>query len=201
MDLFSNGEHQNALPHFNKALLILPEEADLLHDRAVCYFHLNMRMEALADLNRAAEVQPSYSYRYSSRAYIKSAMKDYHGAIADYKKAIELDPEDAIAHNNLGMLEEQLGWNDQAQERFKVSDELAGILAKNGITQEPAAEAVHMEKQWKKEKEEKQKPKAHLRTMWDALTSPDARKEFFNFIKNGFTLERESSQNEKEKNR
>jgi tetratricopeptide (TPR) repeat protein len=201
MDLFTKGEHQKALPFFNKALEALPTNTDLLNDRAVCYFHLEMHQEALADLNTAVQTQPDYGYRYASRAYIKSAMKDYSGAMADYKKAIELDPEDAIAYNNLGMLEEQMGWNDQAQERFKVSDELAGILKDSGIEQEPPLKAVNMEKQWKKEKEENQTVKAHLRTAWNVFASKNGRKEFFAFLKNGFNLGKDSTDTQKENNR
>ena len=36
-------------------------------------------------------------------------LKDTKGAIADYNKAIELDPEDEISLNNLGLLQEKVG--------------------------------------------------------------------------------------------
>ena len=38
----------------------------------------------------------------------ETALRDIQGAIADYEKAVELDPEDAITLNNLGLLEEQV---------------------------------------------------------------------------------------------
>lgn len=128
-----------ALELYGKALKELPENPDLLHDHGVCLFQLGRGFEAMNELNKAALYQPDYSYRYSSRAWIKTALKDYEGALTDYKKAIELDPEDAIAMNNLGMLEEQLGYHKEAKERFQVADELQGILHKNGIAA-PVAE-------------------------------------------------------------
>ena len=60
-------------------------------------------------------------------------MKDVDGAIADYKKALELDPEDAITLNNLGLLEEQYGMRKSAQEKFRRADTLMGILKDAGV--------------------------------------------------------------------
>ena len=40
---------------------------------------------------------------YFDRAYSKSDVKDYYGAIADYTKAIELDPNNANAYYNRGL--------------------------------------------------------------------------------------------------
>ena len=43
------------------------------------------------------------------------------------KLTIELDPEDAIILNNLGLAEQKLGYTARARERFKNSDDLLGI--------------------------------------------------------------------------
>ena len=70
---------------------------------------------------------------------MKQACGDLRGAIEDYKRAVELDPEDAVTWNNLGLLEEQLGYQEQAKERYRVSDELLGILKERGIDPETDA--------------------------------------------------------------
>ena len=82
-------------------------------------------MASLTNMNKAQELEPRNPYRYSSRAYIKDAIGDLEGAIADYKKCIELDPQDAVAHNNLGMLEEKLGRKKKADNHFKKADEIS----------------------------------------------------------------------------
>ncbi|MDP4587467.1 MAG: tetratricopeptide repeat protein, partial [Flavobacteriales bacterium] len=97
--LSKEGQHEKAYAAYNKAMLFVIDNPDLYHDRAVCLFHLGRSEDAMSDLNYAVKLQPDYSYRYSSRAYIRSAMKDYDGALADYRKAVELDPEDAVAQN------------------------------------------------------------------------------------------------------
>jgi len=46
---------------------------------------------------------------YNESGLEKNELKDYKGAIADYTKAIELDPEDASAYNNRGISKENVG--------------------------------------------------------------------------------------------
>ena len=40
---------------------------------------------------------------YFNSGYDKAEAKDYYGAISDYNKAIELDPNDAAAYYNRGI--------------------------------------------------------------------------------------------------
>ncbi|MEY5043011.1 MAG: hypothetical protein RJA19_238 [Bacteroidota bacterium] len=110
---------------------------DWIHDVALCHFHLGRKQEALEGLDRAANLQPEYGYRYASRAWMRQALGDLDGARADYERAIALDPEDAISHNNLGLLEEQMGYRREAQRRFQVADELREMLATSGIDLDP----------------------------------------------------------------
>ena len=161
-------------------------DPNAMHDRAVCHFHCGDKGVALDWLNRAADLQPDYSYRYSSRGWMKQALGDTHGAIADYKHALELDPDDAVTWNNLGLLEEQLGYQEQAKERYRVSDELLGILKERGIDPEsstPAFEERPAEAEPAMEKE---------RTFWGevkrAVFTSEGRKEVWTFVANGFTL-------------
>ncbi len=208
---------EEALLAFERAMDQVIDNPDLIHDRAVAMFNLGQKEAALSELDRALELQPDYSYRYSSRAYMRNALKDIHGAIEDYKKAIELDPEDAIAHNNLGMLEEQLGYTKEAHDRYKVADELKGILSEAQIDSnsrqekhppkvEPVKdEAAYLEKlrrhQAAIDQEQALSPKkpvviepaekssGFLSEALSVFTSKKRRKEFFRFIRNGFKLE------------
>jgi len=45
-------------------------------------------------------------------------------AIEHYEKAIQLDPDDAIAQNNLGLVKENIGYASKAQVHFKRSNDL-----------------------------------------------------------------------------
>lgn len=181
----------DALQWYDYARTQDPNNPDILNDRAVCLFHMGRKQEALSELDKGVEMQPDYSYRYSSRAYIRSAMKDIDGAIEDYKKAIELDPEDAIAHNNLGLLEEQLGYIKQAQDRFKVSDELRKILDDNQIERPQMPPARNIQRELDQEPPADISTKAHVREVGKALSNKDDWKGFLRFVKNGFRLPKE----------
>lgn len=54
-------------------------------------------MEALLNLNKALEIDPTYSQAYYVRGNIKDAFDDRHGAMKDYNIAIERNPKFADA--------------------------------------------------------------------------------------------------------
>ena len=76
----------------------------------------------------------------------EAALRDIQGAIADYEKAVELDPEDAITLNNLGLLEEQIGRMQSAKERFAAADAMDRILNESAISKESASAAARSPK-------------------------------------------------------
>jgi tetratricopeptide (TPR) repeat protein len=47
---------------------------------------------ALADFNRAIELDPNYSAPYFNRGLLRTRQADYDGAISDFTKAIALNP-------------------------------------------------------------------------------------------------------------
>lgn len=176
---------QKAFDLFTEAIRLSPTSPDLFSWRGVVLFHLDKKEDALADMNKAVELQPDYSYRYSSRAYIKASLMLIDEAIADYKKCIELDPQDSIAYNNLGMMEEQKGWNQMAKKNFEKADELEGLLKANKI------ESGKEQRKNKGTIDNSQKKDSKLskgRIFRDVFTKKETFKEFLHFIKSGFKI-------------
>ena len=168
-----------AEPLFDRLAQEAEPDGNLLHDRAVCLFRLGRKTEALDLLDHAVELEPDTPYRYASRAWIRAAMKDVDGAIGDYRKALELDPDDAITLNNLGLLEEQYGMRKMAQERFKRAETLNGILREAGVdpptTEVADDEPVPVE----------ETPNALWAEVKAVFTTPGRGREFLRFLKNG----------------
>jgi len=69
--LFKDGKLEKALQYYNLAINEEPTNAEIYCDRGVLFYHLNDKFKSLADMNEAVRLDPDYSYRYSSRAYIK----------------------------------------------------------------------------------------------------------------------------------
>lgn len=188
LELLKSGKFEEALQEVNKALEILPDQADFLSERGVIYFHLRKLDLALIDLNRAQELQPQNPYRYSSRAFLKDHIGDIQGAISDYQKAIELDPEDAIAYNNLGLLEEKLGYQERAKQNFKKADE----LDQKSTSEKSGEEFILLQSENKKinavENIEQKPSKGKL--MLEVFSSRKNFAEFIGFIFRGFKLKK-----------
>jgi tetratricopeptide (TPR) repeat protein len=62
--------------------------------------------EAIADYDKAIEIDPGYAMAYSNRGTARESKGDRHGAFADYNKAIEVDPRNAYAYNIRGLARE-----------------------------------------------------------------------------------------------
>jgi len=183
-DSANSGQWVSALIAYDQALSVHQAwelDPDFLNDRAVALFHNQRKEEGLKLLNAAVAQQPHYGYRYAARGWMRQAMKDIQGAISDYEKAIELDPEDAITLNNLGLLEEQLGRMKSAKERFRMADELDRVLEEREIPKaEPKSESSPAPF--------RDAPEGVWKEIWKALFTPQGRKEFLEFLRNGFKL-------------
>jgi tetratricopeptide (TPR) repeat protein len=64
------------------------------------------RREAVTYFNRAIAINPRYAIAYFLRAYTKSNLNEFQGALADYNQAIALNSNDATAYYNRGRLKQ-----------------------------------------------------------------------------------------------
>lgn len=178
---FKLEEFDASIETYSKLINLLPSIADLYSDRGLCYHMAGEYKIALNDFDKAVDLEPENAYRYSCRAFVKDYYKDYKGALLDYSKAIELDPQDAIAYNNKGVLEEKLGFAEQAKESFNISNEIHGIdldkeLSKINISDAPT---ITLPKPPKR----KLTLKVYLRVLKSIFTSKTGFKEFIEFLK------------------
>ena len=181
---YNNRDFEGAVLDFTYAIEAEPNVADFYYERGLSYFHLNKKSLALMDLNEAQKLQPNYPFRYSSRAYIKDSCGDTVGAIEDYKRAIELDPEDAVSYNNLGLLQEKLGYEEASKKNFTIADQLA--------EKSDFLNLISMEDSKKQESETAVNDEASsnkpglFNTIIKVFTDKKTFHEFVTFVKNGF---------------
>jgi tetratricopeptide (TPR) repeat protein len=76
--------------------------SDNYQGRGVAYRMAGKLDEAMADFNKAIELDPKNADAYNSRGNLYLDKKDYKAAIADYTQAIKLQPNYAYAYDNRG---------------------------------------------------------------------------------------------------
>lgn len=196
MHKFINKEHEKAYnlmlakefhaarEIFDNLIYLFPKEANLFSDRGVNFIHLKKKEEALQDFDEAVFLESSYGYRYASRAYAKDFFGDTGAAILDYQKAIELDREDAVSYNNIGLLQEKLGYKQKAQKNFELADEISKAQDDNLISPPPVLE----NEEPKVQKESSVKNKSFFSEFSKVFKSKKQFWEFIGFIKKGGKL-------------
>lgn len=80
--------------------------------------------EALANFNRAIEIDPNYANAYNNRGATQGKLGNHEEAIADFSRAIELDPELAEAYYGRGVELVELGSHGEAIADFNRAIEL-----------------------------------------------------------------------------
>jgi len=183
-NLMLEKDYQQALKIFDDLIYLFPNEANLLSDRGVIFIHLNKKEEALKDFDQTVFLEDSYGYRYASRAYAKDFFGDTEAAILDYEKAIKLEPEDAVSYNNIGLLQEKLGYKKKAQKNFELADEISKEQEDNLIPQPTVLE----NKVPKVQEESSIKNKSFFSEFFKVFKSKKQFREFIGFIKKGGKL-------------
>lgn len=198
------GNVTQALDHLHLALKHEPNNPDYLSELGVTYFHAKDGYQSLFYLDKALELEPNNPYRYSSRAYVRSNFGMNKEAIEDYEMAVKLDPQDSVAFNNLGLLQEQAGWKKMADLSYKQADSLEKL--KNLVDEDFEKERSENNGQIEPIPNSNTLPEFNnvsnlpplntdseadeSTTMWTIIkrifTNKETRKEFIQFVKNGF---------------
>ena len=87
-------------------------------------------------------VTDDYALAYNNRGWSKHNLKDDNGAIADYTKAIELNPDYALAYNNRGWSKHNLKDHDGAKSDYTKAIELDPNYTKAYVNRGIAKELI-----------------------------------------------------------
>jgi len=88
---FQNGNVDEALKDYNKAIELNPDYFKAYNNRAILKSSkLQNDNEALKDFNKAIEINPNYADAYVGRGTSKYNIKDFKGACKDWNKAASM---------------------------------------------------------------------------------------------------------------
>lgn len=138
------GDYESAIEKYNEAIKLRPDFAEAYNNRGFVYAKQGNYEKAIADYTKAIQSSPIDPYTlnkqgiritftdqrqnqvkaYNNRGFAYAEQGNYEKAIADYKKAIELDPSYALAYWNRGVARTKLGDKQGAIEDFQTAAKL-----------------------------------------------------------------------------
>jgi predicted O-linked N-acetylglucosamine transferase (SPINDLY family) len=105
---------KDALSALQKAVELLPEDAEAHSNLGNTFQDLGQFANAVASYRRAVELKPDYAEAYSNLGNVLKDLGQLEAAAANYRHAIELKPDYAEAHSNLGNVLRDMGQFDRA---------------------------------------------------------------------------------------
>ena len=192
----NENDFESAIELFTEALKEVDDKKDVYYNRAVAYLISEKIDLAIFDFNKLIDIDSNNAFYYSCRAFAKARTKDKTGAISDYEIAIRLDPDNPITYNNMGLVQEEIGYMKRAQKSFEQSDDLrkkeeAGkVLDINSSQQNKEEVDKRIENAKKSQAIEPIEEKTKRQIAKDIFTDKSTFKEFIAFIKNGFKLKK-----------
>ncbi|WP_293052536.1 tetratricopeptide repeat protein [Paludibacter sp.] len=107
-ELYYKNQYQAVIDLLTNEVLEQHKDARLYNSRGMAFDDWNDYDQAIADYNKAIEIDPEFSSAYYNRGNLWYNKGDYDKAIADYSKAIEIKPNHVNAYNNRGN-----SWNNK----------------------------------------------------------------------------------------
>ena len=112
--------HKWAIPDYDKAIELDPDDSDVYTYRGVDYNNLGQYNHAIQDLNKALELDPSDPHAHYNRGIVYSNLEQYEQALPDFNQAIKFYPysHKAQAYLNRGLCYQNLECYEQAVQDF-----------------------------------------------------------------------------------
>lgn len=110
----------------NKAARNTEKDPQYQYEKAVVAMRYDLIDQAIEYLNQALALDPGHyqSYNLLGLAYFKK--KNYVDAASAFEKCLELKPDVSEVHVNLGVIYEELGEKDKAEEEYKKASAIDG---------------------------------------------------------------------------
>jgi Flp pilus assembly protein TadD len=98
-------QKEEAIRDYNMALIYDPERAlEILNNRSNLFLETGRFREAIIDFDYLISIKSNNFYYYSNRAFARLKLNDIKGAVSDYQKALQLQPDDQFIRLQLQKL-------------------------------------------------------------------------------------------------
>lgn len=148
------GRCAESLEYMQKAVILLPLDAEAQYNLGVTLKGLDRISEAEASFRRALELKPDYAEAYFNLGLTLHDLGRFTSAKASYHRALEIKPDFAEAYNNLGNTFKELGEFKEAEAGYRRAlkikpdyveayNNLGNILRHQGRLEESEASCRH----------------------------------------------------------
>jgi tetratricopeptide (TPR) repeat protein len=120
--LIQSGKAQAAVPHLEQAIRLFGSKPDAAYPhylRAKIYTDEREPEKAASELRHAVEIRPDFAEAWSDLGNSRKSLGDNDGALVAFRRAVSLNPNDAVAQYRLGS---QLMDTDAAHEAVEHLD-------------------------------------------------------------------------------
>lgn len=112
-------QSKDALPALQRAVELLPADAEAQNNLGVALVERGKANEAIACFHRALEIKPDYAGAHNSLGGILKVLGHLDNAVNSLRRALEIEPGFAQAHCNLGTALQELGQLDDAVASYR----------------------------------------------------------------------------------
>lgn len=155
------GKHQNAIEVLHEAMELSPNDHTFYSNAAMSALALKNYESVVEYCNECIRLEPSFAKAYYRRATAYKALEMYKEALGDYKKAMELVPEDMLIRDGLKECERVLmrmrfeaairvpkfDLTPKCIEEIQVEDSYTGLRLENDINMGFCEELIEYYKQ------------------------------------------------------
>ena len=111
LDYAEDGQWENAVQEFDKAIQVDPDYAEPYYNRGYSYDELGQYQTAIDDYTMAIQLDPDYAEAYANRGNTYDTLGQYEQALLDLNTAIQINPNEAWAHYIRAFVYRNLGQN------------------------------------------------------------------------------------------
>lgn len=120
----SAGNNTRKIQTLNLIIRQQPGMAAAWQLRGMAKFQLEDYRGAIADLQRAAQLQPANEQANLASGYARLELKQYKAAVADFSRAIAINPSNSITWYHRGFTRQKLRQQQLARLDFRRANEL-----------------------------------------------------------------------------
>ncbi|MCJ7693526.1 MAG: tetratricopeptide repeat protein [Sedimentisphaerales bacterium] len=117
--LFEEGRFDEALKHFQQALIINPKFVDARRDIGIVLLKQQKTDQAIAAFQQALQIREDWPEIYNYLGLACAQNGQFKLAVEKYNRALQFQPDYAEAFKNLGIALQQLGQTQQAVESWQ----------------------------------------------------------------------------------